>query len=216
MINVPVSTNVRRDLWVPSDFMKELSSLPFLQTWLLALTLGLCLLAGTAVAQTPAGKPDTNVSQSPKIQLMLDLLGDEDVQSWVKQQRQQAAEKQPEPDLPAAGITLVNRLGAIQSHLVDIIKAVPRLPGELGRAMDRFAERAPGYGPGWLLALVAAFSALGALAVWMFDRLSAAAWRSLEADRPADPSGRFRLIGRVHDERYEDFSCVLSRGGGWR
>jgi small-conductance mechanosensitive channel len=167
-----------------------------LQTLLLALALGLCLLAGTALAQTAENKPDTAASQSPKIQLMLDLLGDEDVQSWVKQQRQQAADKQPEPDLPAPGIALVSRLGAIQSHAIDIVKAVPRLPGELGRAMDRFAERAPGYGLGWLVALVVAFSALGAAAVWIFDRLSAAAWRSLDAARPTDPSGRFRLIGQ--------------------
>ncbi len=196
MIDVPVSTNLWRELWAPSDSKIELDALQLLQTSLLALALGLCLLAGTAVAQTPAGKADTNVSQSPKIQLMLDLLGDEDVQSWVKQQRQQAADKQPEPELPAAGITLVNRLGAIQSHVVDIVRTVPRLPGELGRAMDRFAERAPGYGPGWLLVLVAAFSALGAVAVWMFDRLSAAAWRSLDVARPADPSGRFWLVGQ--------------------
>ncbi|MEE4237771.1 MAG: hypothetical protein V2I51_13720, partial [Anderseniella sp.] len=167
-----------------------------LQTRLLAFVLGLCLLAGAAAAQTGGGNTAGGTSQSPKILLLLDLLEDQDVQSWVKQQRQQATEKQPEPDRPSPGITLVNRLGAIQSHVFDIVRAVPRLPGELSRAMDNFAERVPGYGPGWIVLLVTGFAALGAVAVWVFDRLSSSAWRSIEVDRPDDPTRRSRLIGQ--------------------
>ena len=160
------------------------------------LALGLCLMAGAAAAQTAGGNTAGGTSQSPKILLLLDLLEDQDVQSWVKQQRQQATEKQPEPDRPSPGIMLVNRLGAIQSHVIDIVRAVPRLPGELGRTMDSFAERAPGYGPGWIVLLVTGFAALGAVAVWAFKLLSSGAWRALETALPAEPSERVGLIGQ--------------------
>ncbi len=163
---------------------------------LMPLALGLCLIAGAAAAQTAGGNTAGGTSQSPKILLLLDLLEDQDVQSWVKQQRQQATEKQPEPDRPSPGITLVNRLGAIQSHVIDIVRAVPRLPGELGRTMDSFAERAPGYGPGWIVLLVTGFAALGAVAVWAFKLLSSGAWRALETALPAEPSERVGLIGQ--------------------
>jgi len=44
---------------------REYDSLAFLQVWLLALALGLCLLARTALAQTADKKLDTGASGLP-------------------------------------------------------------------------------------------------------------------------------------------------------
>jgi small-conductance mechanosensitive channel len=167
---------------------------------LTALLGALILLAGTAVAQTGGDKPAAEASQSPKILLLLDLLEDQDVQAWVKQQRHQTAKHQQQESLEsaetAASISVVRRLGQIQTHIYDIVRAIPRLPGELGQVLSRFEQRASGYTPGWVLLLVAGFGALGALAAWIFERLTNGAWRTLDETRPSELSQHLRLIGQ--------------------
>ena len=155
-----------------------------LQVWLLALALGLCLLADTAVAQTAENKPDTAASQSPKIQLMLDLLGDADVQSWVKQQRQQSISTNNDAAV-AAEPTLVERAGQALSATADrIVLHIKQFPVAVAGVFRAPVEVFRSRGESNFLALLGSLGLVlgaGALASVLVSRLMWPVKRRMEA-----------------------------------
>jgi hypothetical protein len=141
---------------------------------LMTVAVFLSLLASASYAQTA---PDTSASapttQPPKVLLLLDLLDDEDIQTWVKQQREQSVSQQVEVTEIPPNLLIVNRLTRIQAHVYDIVRSVPRLPEELRAAVTELERRTLGYGVGWILLLLCVFSITGSLVTWAYNRLTA-------------------------------------------
>jgi small-conductance mechanosensitive channel len=179
---------------------------------LMTVAVFLSLLASASYAQTA---PDTSASapttQPPKVLLLLDLLDDEDIQTWVKQQREQSVSQQVEVTEIPPNLLIVNRLSRIQAHVYDIVRAVPRLPEELRAAVAELERRTLGYGVGWILLLLCVFSITGSLVTWVYNRLTAGGWSSIQQLRWGTPKERIGLISLHLALRV---GCVLAFGFG--
>ncbi|MBL8905647.1 MAG: mechanosensitive ion channel family protein [Rhizobiales bacterium] len=121
----------------------------------------------SAKAQTEAAKPPQKVEE------LLKLLGDPDVQKWIDAQK--AAEAQP----PAAAQTKPNDDAAmdaaferIRAHLVQLAEAIPALPSEIARVAGQIGNALQGYGPIRLLIIFLVFMAAGIAAEWIFRRFT--------------------------------------------
>jgi hypothetical protein len=70
---------------------------------------------------------------SPKVDLLLNLLGDSDIQDWLKTQKPAhptpAAAKPTSPDADLAAV-----FTRLHNHISDLVSALPRLPGEVAGA----------------------------------------------------------------------------------
>lgn len=137
--------------------------LPILARALAALAL---LMAFGASALAQSGKtPDDS---SPKVRLLLDLLADAEVRTWLEKR---AAEKpKPEPAASDASLSslITGQMTRVRHQVQAMSAAAPRLPQELGRAFGilglEFEER----GEVELVLLIAAFAALGYGVAWLF------------------------------------------------
>lgn len=129
-----------------------------------ALMLALPGMAAPSEAATP---PAAEASEPAKVRELLDLLGDSQVQDWLKAQQAARPVKQAAPE---AQDLLSNRLGAIRQHIAALIAIVPQLPVELARAGRNLASELQGRTPLGVLALLAAFLGLGTAAEWLLAR----------------------------------------------
>src|SRR5205814_7659998 len=105
-----------------------------------------------------------DAARPPEIQALLTLLAHPTVQDWLKQQHATtgiapSATAQPEDEAPAE--LMSSRLEAVREHLADMADALPGMPAEFAYAADKFQERMEGKRPARILALLAAFAALG-------------------------------------------------------
>ncbi len=156
--------------------------------------LALACLPGPALAQTQAVTADP--AQSPKIQLLLDLLGDKDVQKWANEQRsQQPTTAEPEP-VADAGLLLTNRLTRLRAHITGLIRAVPKLPEQIAAAMQRLDAETGGYGPFALGAILVGLLAVGIGAAVLVIRFTGerVSWGS--GLTPGSPRGRFTQLSK--------------------
>ncbi len=116
-------------------------------------------LTGSAVAQeAPAAAPN------PKVEELLRLLSDPDVQSWIEKAAVSAPASTPgsTPAVPAvteAEEQLTAWEGAFRQHIVDMGTALRRLPSEIGTAVS--ALSAEGRGIGIVILALAVLVAIG-------------------------------------------------------
>ena len=143
--------------------------------WLRALLLSV-VLALPAAAQTEA--PATaEPAPPPAVEELLRLLGQPEVQGWLAEQMPDseapaatppaAVESAVELEFEAAGQQLTAAVARWQAHRHTVIAALPNLPGELSRGMQRLYDEG---GRGVVLLLVAVFVAAGFAAEWLFVR----------------------------------------------
>lgn len=154
--------------------------------WLMAIA----LLAGMpgAVSAQSADKP-----QSPKVELLLDLLGDADVQTWVTAQKATAkAPVKPAATEPASDLSFAGFITRFRTHISNLTAAIPLLPAELANAIRAIGSEMNSRGPLGILALLVIFVGVGFAAQWGFWRASRK-WRETIAGLPLD-TVRERII----------------------
>ena len=162
--------------------MKRHGRLVLLKRLALLLPL-LCLGLPLQAASPPAAAPD----QPAKVRELLGLLGDPQVQEWIKAQ----AAHEAKPAGPTAEAQseqlLANRLAGIRTHLQALVAMVPEMPGQFQRVAD--AVRAETQGRGLIPILLAVFIGLGLAVAWLFLWATRGLWRrSLEL--PMDKVGQ--------------------------
>lgn len=131
------------------------------------------LFSAAAIAQVePVPAPQ-------KVQDLLKLMGDPEVQKWVDAQK--AAE--PQPPMGAAGpaddgMLFAAALARIHQHFTDLAGAIPRLPDEFAAAGAAIGAALEGYGLLGFVLVLALFIAAGFAAQWLFWRWTASlrAW----------------------------------------
>ncbi len=138
-----------------------------------AAVMALGLLAPQTLAQTEAAAPPQ------KVQDLLKLMGDPEVQKWVDAQKA----IQPQPSSGAAGATddgmlFATALARIHQHFTDLALAIPRLPDEFATAGAAIGAALEGYGLLGFALIFAIFVAAGFAAQWLFWRWTSAlrAW----------------------------------------
>lgn len=130
-------------------------------------------LAREGMAQVePAAAPQ-------KVQDLLRLMGDPEVQKWVDAQK--AAQPQPSTDAAAPvddGMVFATALARIHQHFSDLAAAIPRLPDEFAAAGSAIGAALAGYGVLGFVLVLALFIAAGFAAQWLFWRWTASlrAW----------------------------------------
>jgi small-conductance mechanosensitive channel len=167
--------------------------------FLLASLLHLAVLAGHAQSQeTSPAQPAT----PNKVELLLDLLEDKEVQDWLAQR---SAEKPSAAPAPAATRTPVQafseRLKAIQTHISGLVSAIPKIPGELYAAALKLRSETEGIGILAVFLLSAAFIASGLalerLASWALARTEPLQAKANSASHPKLSRALARLLHSV-------------------
>ncbi len=129
-----------------------------------------------------------------KLRLLLDLVEDPDLRSYLEQRRPGAtAQTVPDPSNTMAG-GLGDGLQHLRNRIRALAEAVPRLPGQVANAGGMLTDML-GRGDAISLALfLPVFVALGLGGEWLFRdqhaRRPALADRPAAADRPANASWR--------------------------
>src|SRR5712672_2006360 len=112
-----------------------------------ALLKRLCLLLPLLCLGLPLHAASPPAAEQPaKIRELLDLLGDPQVQDWIKaQQAAKAAEPAAAPSTPAKSPDLLaSRLTAIRDHFAGLAAIIPQMPAEFQRAGDELVAEAHG------------------------------------------------------------------------
>ena len=149
---------------------------------------GLRLLAVLALFNLAlaAGAPPLRAQEAtqappPRVQELLELLGDPDVQVWLAQQQEAAAAGAAEAATENATVDvaapdyLSMRLAAIRGHLAGLVMAAPVLPQALSEAIGTLRGELARHGAGDVLLLLAAFLVLGLAAQRFYRRIARAA-----------------------------------------
>jgi moderate conductance mechanosensitive channel len=167
--------------------------------FLLASLLHLAALDSLAHAQeaSPANPATPN-----KVELLLDLLEDKEVQDWLAQR---TAEKPAATPAPTAAPTPVQafseRLKAIQTHISGLVSAIPQIPGELYAAALKLRSETEGIGILAVFLLSAAFIASGLaverLASWALARAEPLQAKANTASHPKLSRALARLLHSV-------------------
>jgi hypothetical protein len=167
------------------------------------------LMAFGAPAMAQSGKAADDAS--PRVRLLLDLLADPEVRTWLEKR---AADK-PKPPPPAsdAGLSSVvtDQLGHARDHVRRLVMAAPRLPAELSKVTEILGLEFEKHGILPPLLLIGAFIGLGYGAEWLFW------WRSkgLRAWIAALPMDSVRArLGAMLARLEFGLSWVASFGAG--
>ncbi len=165
-------------------------------TWVNALW-GVMLLILVQVGISPAcaQSPSAPASPPPQVEQLLRLLQDPAVRDWIDRQRQaQPAPVEAAPQTEASEM-MAGRVSAIREHLISLVGAVPRLPGEARQAADLLSaelQSRPLYDILWL---VLGFAGLGAGLEWVFRRATSAAYERAFSHPAGSMRDRLRTIG---------------------
>ena len=158
------------------------------------ITVALCVLVTSGMAESTSEGTAAGSVQSPKVQLLLDLLGDQDIQTWVKQQRQPAAIKATDETERILSLTLANRLEAVRQHLSDLVQTLPKLPEEVRRIAAKIDNDTQGFGILSIFIIFAIFVSGGLLASWLFHKVTVRARSELSLVVATEPRDRSRLL----------------------
>ncbi|WP_246737632.1 mechanosensitive ion channel family protein [Nordella sp. HKS 07] len=123
------------------------------------------MLATGALAQTEPAVPPQ------KVQDLLKLLGDPEVQKWIDAQK--APQPAPQASAPGQmddGMVFTSALMRIHQHFSDLAAAIPGLPAEVAAAATTVGMALQGYGLFGFALIFAVFVAAGFAAQWLFRR----------------------------------------------
>lgn len=126
------------------------------------------LLATDSMAQTEAA------AQPAKVQDLLKLLSDPEVQKWIDAQKAPQPAPQSSDTAPSDdGMAFAAALARIHQHFMDLAAAIPRLPGEFAKVGTAIGAALEGYGLLGFALVLAVFIAAGFAAQWLFWRWTA-------------------------------------------
>jgi small-conductance mechanosensitive channel len=138
---------------------------------IVAAVMALGFFAAPMMAQTAPATPPQ------KVQDLLKLMGDPEVQKWVDAQK-----AIPPASAPAGaaddGMLFATALARIHRHFTELAAAIPRLPDEFAAAGAAIGTALEGYGLLGFALILAIFVAAGFAAQWLFWRWTASlrAW----------------------------------------
>ncbi|MBM7322115.1 mechanosensitive ion channel family protein [Agrobacterium sp. S2] len=125
--------------------------------WWIALVLGL-FLCGAAEAQT-------DVSAQQKVDQLVDLLQDPDVQSLLRSNDRTRSQPK-EPSVSGHGIAAWET--RLRAHIDEIAKAVPRIPSDIAAAALRTRADAISHGYAPVFIIFGGLLAVGLVAEWLY------------------------------------------------
>jgi len=148
--------------------------LAFRQAVLARRLLALLALLAVVTAFPVAPKAQTTPSPPPaKVEELLKLLSDAEVQSWLQAQKATEAGSAKTDAVAEEERLLEANLQRIRRHLSALAAAIPALPQELGKVFEKVRSDMMGYGPVRMLLVFGIFLAAGLLAQWLFWHLAA-------------------------------------------
>ncbi len=109
-------------------------------------------------------------AMSPKVGELLQLLGDKDVQHWLKTQHVAKAGSETTTAGIEPGAMLSDQLQKIREHLRALMQAVSQVPDAFARIITQLRDATAGYGMALILLLAASCVLLGLAAQWLFRR----------------------------------------------
>lgn len=161
-----------------------------------ALALAGAMAGSSAEAQT--GPSDADSDTRAKIEELLRLLGDPDIQSWLEAQRTEATSASAAPPVADAMANpsgyMSNRVGAIREHVGGLVAALPTLPQQFERAGMTLTLELQERGLLRILLLIGGFVALGFGAEWLFYRVAAGVEKWIVALPLATVGERLRAV----------------------
>ena len=137
------------------------------------LVLLLLLLATVTVTSAIATAQTETTSPPAKVEELLQLLGDPEVQKLLDAQKAAKATTAPANPVAQEKMAIEANFERIRRHLASLAAAISTFPQELGRVLATVHGDMMGYGLLRVLAIFAAFAAAGALAQRLFWRLAA-------------------------------------------
>jgi small-conductance mechanosensitive channel len=164
----------------------------------------LCLAGHVAEAQTASTPPPQKVEE------LLKLLSDPEVQKWLDAQKA-AKPAATAPVKPNNDIALDAAFERIRTHLGALVSAIPALPSEIARVVSQISGELQGYNPLRLMLIFLVFMAAGFAAEWIFRRLTGGirAWiASARLDSVVD-----RLVAMVERLLYSAASLAAFAAG---
>lgn len=129
--------------------------------------------SATTMAQVEPAPPPQ------KVQDLLRLMGDPEVQKWVDAQKAAQSQKPTDATGPADdGMVFATALARIHQHFTDLAAAIPRLPEESAAAGSAIGAALEGYGVLGFALILVLFIAAGFATQWLFWRWTASlrAW----------------------------------------
>ncbi len=160
--------------------------------------LALALLAATAatpaLAQSPA--PGAGAEPPPRVQELLELLGDPGVRDWLEAQRARSHAPAPAAASEEAQIEgyFATPVAAIRQHFASLAAAFPMLPADFAQARALLVADLQDRGLVEILLLLCGFVALGFGAEWLFWRVTAAAHQRIGELDLATVGDRLRAV----------------------
>ncbi len=127
-----------------------------------------------------------------KVQALLQMLSDPDVQRWISQQQLGAAARTPAVTGPDDGGVLAGQIDGIRAHLASIGEAAPRVLGALQEATARLHDEMATHGADHFFLLLAVFAALGFGAERLFWLVSGRVRKWIIASQLDSPAERLR------------------------
>ncbi len=131
--------------------------------WILSLIAGL-LFAFNAVAQAPAAAPQQKIDE------LVRLLQDPDVQAWLNSRKEVGAPQSPASSAGASD--LVSWESAARTRVHEIINAIPAIPAEVAAAAARTRHDAVSRGYAPVFVIFGGLVALGLLVEALYRRLA--------------------------------------------
>ena len=161
-----------------------------------ALMVALCIWTVGANAQTNQGQAaeKAQLEQSPKVQLLLDLLEDQDIQEWAKQQKRESIAPVTTDTTTGSTHLVANRLQAISQHIFDILRALPTLPEEIRKLTQTTKAKTQGYSVAFIIILAVIFIFGGYLAALAFGWATSRHRSKLDQAVVSQPADRFRSM----------------------
>jgi len=160
------------------------------------LVVALCFWTVGANAQTNQSQPasEAQPEQSPKVQLLLDLLEDKDIQDWAKQQKRPPVKPNEIETSTSSTLLIANRIQAISEHVFRIFRALPTLPEELSKLTQNTRIKTQGYGLPFVFMLAFVFMSGGYIAALIFDKATTRVRSKIDQTAISGPADRFRLM----------------------
>ena len=153
----------------------------------------LCVCTVGANAQTKQDQPATEaqLEQSPKVKLLLNLIEDEDIQQWAKQQSEKSANQKKTDAAKIPTLVIADRLQAISHHVFGIFRTLPTLPEEISKLTQTTRVKTQGYGVPFIAMLAMIFMSGGYLAALAFRKATSGRRSEIDQAVISGPADRF-------------------------
>lgn len=134
----------------------------------LAIAFLLLVFSGASAQDAPA--PNTTAIPQPKVDELVRLLQDPDVQAWLASRNPPAVQTETPAAQPDVPIDVTNWETATRQRINSVVSAIPRIPQTVAAASRRVHDDAVSRGRAPVMAVFALLVTIGAVGEWLFLR----------------------------------------------